>query len=170
MAAEQAPVPERRSISAGREFARRFANLLHELRLQPGIQRKAEVLLDEFADAHPNLRASYLSRDVDESYFSDGACGWEAGARPKLQAMAIEGETLFEFLAFSQGLRMHATPLQTVMHVEELWLEPAPQQPFVLRCCLYHSFPATTLLCASTGESQEALHNFLVRLKYLRGF
>ena len=123
-----------------REFGRRFRNLLCELRLQPGIHQRIETLLTEFTEAHPNLRASYLSRDVDDSYFSDGSCGWEASARPKLQGIAIEGETLYEFLAFANGLRMHATPLNTIMNVEELWLEPAADQPFVLRACLFHSF------------------------------
>ena len=159
-----------REHAAGREFVRRFRNLLCELRMQPGIHQRAETLLTEFAEAHPNLRASYLSRDVDESYFSDGSCGWEANARPKLQGLAIEGETLFEFLAFSNGLRMHATPLNTIMNVEELWLEPAPEQPFVFRACLFHSFPATTILTALHPESQESAIAFLQRLKYLRGF
>ncbi len=155
---------------ASRDFARRFTNLTDELRLQPGIRQRIETLLGEFADAHPNLRAWYLARDVDESYFADGACGWEAAARPKLQGLAIEGEHLFEFLAFANGLRMHTTPLNTIMNVEELWLETAPDQPFVLRVCLYHSFPATTMLYAPSGEAQESAVAFLSRLKYLRGF
>ncbi len=159
-----------RECVAGREFTRKFRNLLCELRMQPGIHQRAETLLTEFAEAHPNLRASYLSRDVDESYFSDGSCGWEANARPRLQGIAIEGESLFEFLAFANGLRMHATPLNTIMNVEELWLEPAPDQPFVFRACLFHSFPATTILYALHPDSQESAVAFLQRLKYLRGF
>lgn len=156
--------------TAAREFVRRFTNLLQELRLQMGIQQRIETILNEFAQAHPNVRASYLSRDVDESYFSDGACGWEAVARPKLQGLAIEGENLFEFLAFAHGLRTHVTPLNTIMNIEEMWLEPAPAQPFVLRASCYHSFPATTLLYAPNGDTQEAALAFLQRLKYLRGF
>ncbi len=159
-----------REPGAARDFGRRFRNLLCELRLQPGIHQRIETLLTEFAEAHPNVRASYLSRDVDESYFSDGSCGWEASARPKLQGIAIEGETLYEFLAFANGLRMHATPLNTIMNVEELWLEPAADQPFVLRACLFHSFPATTILYAPHPDTQEAAIGFLQRLKYLRGF
>lgn len=161
---------ERSTTTAGREFARKYGNLLCELRLQAGIHQRIEKLLAEFAEAHPNVRASYISRDVDESYFSDGSCGWEAAARPKLQGLAIEGEHLFEFLAFANGARMHTTPLSSVMNVEELWMEAAPDQPFVLRVCLYHSFPATTILYAPTGDSQDAAVSFLRRLKYLRGF
>ncbi len=156
--------------TAGGEFVRKFTNLLMELRLQTGIQRRSETLLKEFADAHPNLRASYISREVDATYFADGTYGWEAASRAQLQGLAIEGENLFEFLAFSNGLRMHATPLNTVVHVEEVWMEHAPDQPFNFRACLFHSYPATTMLCASTGEGQNLAHDFLVRLKYLRGF
>lgn len=156
--------------NAGKEFARRFANLLCELRLQTGIHKRIETILRDFAEEHPNVRASYIARSVEESYFSDGACGWEAAARPKLQGLAIENEHLFEFLAFAHGLRMHTTPLNTIMNVEELWLETAPEHPFVLRVCLYHSFPATTILLAPDGESQDAALSFLRRLKYLRGF
>ncbi len=161
---------DKRPTSAGKEFARRFHNLLYELRLQVGIQQRIERILNEFAEVHPNLRGSYLSRSVDESYFSDGSCGWEAAARPKLQGLAIEGDKLFEFLAFAHGIRIHTTPLETIMNVEEIWLETAPEQPFLLRVCLYHSFPATTILYAPDGESQEAALAFLERLKYLRGF
>jgi hypothetical protein len=157
-------------MTAGREFARRFTNTLCELRLPTGIHQRTERLLSEFAEEHPNLRGSYISRAVDESYFSDGSCGWEAVARPKLQGIAIEGENLFEFLAFANGLRSHTTPLNSIMNIEELWLETAPEQPFTLRVCLYHSFPATTILYAPDGETQEAAVSFLRRLKYLRGF
>jgi len=159
-----------RERQAGREFVRRFRNLLCELRLQTGIHQRTETLLSEFAEAHPNVRASYLSRDVDESYFSDGSCGWEAAARPKLQGLAIAGENIFEFLAFANGLRIHTTPFNTIMNVEETWLEPAAEQPFVLRVCLFHSFPATTILYAPRPDTQEAALVFLQRFKYLRGF
>lgn len=167
---KRASVDGERERAAGREFVRRFSNLLCELRLQPGIHKRIETILGEFADAHPNVRASYLSRDVDELYFSDGVCGWEANARPKLQGIAIEGENLFEFLAFSNGLRTHTTPISTIMNVEELWLEAAAEQPFVLRACLFHSFPATTILYAPRPDTQDAATAFLQRLKYLRGF
>lgn len=161
---------ERQTTAPGKEFVRRFTNMLCELRLQTGIQQRIEKLLSEFGEEHPNLRGSYLSRHVDPSYFSDGACGWEAEAKPKLQGMAIEGENLFEFLAFSNGIRTHTTPISTIMNVEELWLETAPDQPFNLRICLYHSFPATTILYAPDGDSQDAAIGFVHRLKYLRGF
>lgn len=162
--------PPKAGVVAGREFARRFSNLLVELGLQTGIRRRTEEIVAEFADEHPNIRAFYISRDVDETYFSDGSCGWEAGSRPKLQGIAIENDKMYEFLAFSQGLRTHCTPLETIMNVEELWLETTPSQPFVLRICMYHSFPATTILYAPDGESQDAAVSFLRRLKYLRGF
>lgn len=161
---------ERQGVSPGKEFARKYNNYLCELRLQTGIHQRIEKIVTEFSEEHPNVRASYVSRHVDESYFSDGACGWEAAARPKLQGLALEGEHLFEFLAFANGLRTHVTPLQTIMNVEELWMETAPEQPFMLRICLYHSFPATTILTAPDGESQDAAVAFLRRLKYLRGF
>jgi hypothetical protein len=171
MAAEQsAGIAHETKTTAAREFARRYSNLLCELRLQTGIRQRIETLLTEFVEAHPHLRASYISRDVDESYFSDGSCGWEAAARPKLQGLAIEGENLFEFLAFTNGLRTHTTPLNSIMNVEELWLETSPDQPFMLRVCLYHSFPATTLLYAPTGETQDCARVFVQKLKYLRGF
>lgn len=156
--------------TVAREFVRRFRNRLPELQLSSGIHQRIEGILEEFAQAHPNLRGSYLSHEVDPSYFSDGAYGWEAVSRPSLQGLAIEGENLFEFLAFANGFRMHATPLETVINVEEVWLEPAPNKPFILRVCLYHSFPATTLLYATSGEMQEAATSFVGRLKYLRGF
>ncbi|HLI47656.1 MAG TPA: hypothetical protein VKV18_03040 [Chthonomonas sp.] len=151
-------------------FVHRFKNGLYELQLSPGIFRRIEGLLEEFAQSHPNLRGSYLSHEVDPSYFSDGAYGWEAVHRPRLQGLAIEGETLFEFLAFASGFRMHATPLESIVNIEELWMEPAPDKPFILRVCIYHSFPAATLLYAPTGETQEAAAAFVSRLKYLRGF
>lgn len=161
---------ENAPMTAGRDFARRFTNYLCELRLQRGIHQRIERLLGDFAEEHPNVRASYLSRFVDESYFHDGACGWEANARPKLHGLAIEGENMYEFLAFANGFRTHCTPLNSIMNVEELWLETAPEQPFMLRICFYHSFPATTILYAPDGECQENAVSFVRRLKYLRGF
>ena len=161
---------DKRCTTASWEFARRYSNLLCELRLKTGIKHRIETILTEFVEIHPDLRASYVSRDVDESYFSDGSCGWEAAARPKLHGLAIEGENMYEFLAFSNGLRTHCTPLTSIMNIEELWLETAPDQPFVLRISLYHSYPATTVLYAPTGETQDAARAFLQRLKYARGF
>lgn len=163
-------ITEKTPTTAGSEFARRFTNYLCELRLPTGIQKRIERLMGDFAAEHPNLRASYISRSVDESYFNDGSCGWEAAARPKLQGLAIEGENLYEFLAFANGFRTHCTPLTSIMNVEELWLETAPEQPFTLRIFFYHSFPATTILYAPDGESQEAAVSFVQRMKYLRGF
>jgi hypothetical protein len=168
-ARERIETLEKTPLTAGREFARRFTNTLCELRLPTGIHQRIERLIGEFAEEHPNLRASYISRSVDESYFNDGSCGWEATARPKLQGVAVEGENLYEFLAFANGFRSHSTPLSTVMNIEELWLETAPEQPFTLRVCFYHSFPATTILYAPDGESQEAAVSFIRRVKYLRG-
>jgi hypothetical protein len=161
---------DRQAGSPGKDFTRRFTNMLCELRLQRGIQNRIEKLMNEFSDMHPNLRGSYLSRHVDSSYFIDGSCGWEADARPKLQGLAIEGENMFEFIAFSNGVRIHTTPLSTIMNIEELWLETAPDQPFTLRICMYHSFPATTILFAPDGDSQDAAVAFAHRLRYLRGF
>lgn len=60
---------EKRATTAGREFIRRFSNLLCELRLQPGIHQRIERLLEAFAEEHPNVRASYLARTVDENLF-----------------------------------------------------------------------------------------------------
>lgn len=168
MAAER--VYERRADAAGREFADKFCNMLCELRLQPGTHARIVRTLNEFAEEHPRIRAGYLSREVDESYFSDGACGWEASARPRLQGVALEEGKLFEFLAFSNGLQVHSTSLDAVVDIEELWLEIAPDQPFAMRVTLYHSFPATTVLVASEADGQEAASSFVRRLKYLRGF
>ena len=159
-----------RAVTAGRDFARRYANTLYELQLQRGIHNRIELLLNEFAEAHPNLRATYLSRYVDESYFSDGSWGWEAAARPKLHGLAVDGENLFEFLAFAGGVRAHSAPLDTIVNVEETWLEPAPEQPFVFRVFFHHNFPATTILYAPDGDSQDAAVAFARRIKYLRGF
>lgn len=172
MTAEMIPTQsgERTPGATGKDFARRFTNLLCELRLQPGIQNRIDMLLGEFADEHPSLRASYLSRHVDPSYFADGDCGPEAETKPKLQGLALDGEHLFEFIAFTNGLRIHTTPLSTIMNVEELWLEAAPNEPFMLRICFYHNFPATTILTAPDGDTQDAAVAFVHRLKYLRGF
>lgn len=159
-----------RPVTAAQDFAKKFTRQLDELTLSPGIRLRMERLLVDFSDTHPNLRASYISRSVDESYFSDGECGWEASARPQLHGLAIEGTTLFEFIAFTNGFRQHSTPIETVINIEELWLEPLPEQPFVLRVSLYHSFPATTILYAPTGETQDTAMAFAARLKYLRGW
>ncbi len=161
---------DRQPVSAGKDFARRYSNMLCELRMQPGIQNRIERLMAEFAEEHPNVRGSYLSRHVDPTYFSDGSCGWEAEARPKLQGLAIEGENLFEFIAFTNGIRLHTTPISTIMNVEEVWLEAAPEEPFACRICLYHSFPANTILTAPDADSQDSAAVFLQRLRYLRGF
>ncbi len=160
---------DKKPTAGGKEFARKFCNLLCELRLPTGIHQRTERILTEFSEEHANLRASYVSRDVDESYFSDGACGWEAAARPKLQGIALDGGILYEFLAFGNGLRVHTTPMETIMNVEETWIETGPDQPFTLRICLYHSFPATTILYAPEGDGQDAAMAFLSRLKYLKG-
>ena len=161
---------ERQPVAPGKDFARRFTNMLCELRLQPGITNRIEKLMSEFADEHPNLRGTYMSRHVDPTYFSDGSYGWEADAKPKLQGLALEGENLFEFIAFTNGMRFHTTPLQTIMNIEEVWLESAPDEPFLFRVCLHHSFPATTILTAPEGDSQDAAVAFIQRLRYLRGF
>ncbi|HLJ54340.1 MAG TPA: hypothetical protein VKT77_04820 [Chthonomonadaceae bacterium] len=160
---------ERATANAGRDFARRFTNMLCELRLQIGIQNRIERIMNDFAEEHPNVRGAYLSRNVDASYFSDGAYGWEADSKPKLQGIAIEGENLFEFIAFTNGIRIHTTPLTSIMNVEELWLETAPDAPFTFRVCMFHSFPATTILVAPDGDSQDAAVAFVQRIKYLRG-
>jgi hypothetical protein len=144
--------------------------MAHELQLQPGILSRIEIVLDVFAAEHPAVRAAYVSRDVDPSYFDDGVFGWEAAARPKLQGLAIESEVLFEFLAFANGIQTQATPIESILNVEELWMEIDTEQPFVFRGCLYHSFPATTILAAQDREGQEEAASFLRRLKYLRGF
>ena len=170
MGAERLTTTDRAAANTGQEFVRRFTNLLCELRLTPGIHKRSERILADFAAEHPNLRAAYVSRHVDESYFSDGSCGWQASAGPKLQGIAADENHLYEFLAFAHGLRMHTTPLSTVMNIEELWLESSPKEPFTFRAIFYHSFPATTLIYAPDGESQEAAVSFLRRLKYLRGF
>ncbi|HLK55659.1 MAG TPA: hypothetical protein VKU00_03795 [Chthonomonadaceae bacterium] len=161
---------EKMGASLGREFTRKFTNTLCELRLSMGIAQRIEKLLEEFAEEHPSPRGTYISRNVDDSYFNDGSCGWEATAKPKLHGLVLESDKIYEFLAFANGLRTYVSPLETVMNIEELWLEPGPNQPFILRACLFHSFPATTILYAPDGESQDAAVAFLRRVKYLRGF
>jgi hypothetical protein len=158
------------TTTAGREFARRFNNILCELQLQPGIQRRIENLLGEFAEEHPNLRASYVSREVDESYFPVDEFPPEVLARPRLHGIAVEGEQMFEFVAFAHGLRRDTVSLNSIAHIQETWLEPKVDEPFVLRVTLYHNFPAATVLLATTGEAQDAVQDFLSRLKYLRGW
>lgn len=156
--------------TAGGAFARRFTNLLCELQLQTGIHHRAELLLEKFAMEHPNLRASYLSREVDDCYFEDPEIPEEARTRPRLQGLAIENDALFEFIAFARGLRCDTVALPSVVNIEETWIETKPDQPFFLRIKLHHSFPASTVLVASTGEGQDAAQEFVGRLRYLRGW
>ncbi len=170
MATEISSEAQERSRSDGREFSRRFCNLLCELQLHTGIHRRIENLIQHFVEDHPNLRTTYISRSVDPTYFEDGVCGWEAASRPQLQGLVVAGNNLHEFLAFSHGFRSHVTPLGLVVDIEETWLEPEPAQPFLYRACLYHQFPATTILYAPDGEMQDAATRFVQTLKYLRGF
>lgn len=156
--------------SAGREFARRFNNTLVELQLQTGIHRRIENILNDWSAEHPNLRGSYISREVDASYFADPECPPEAISRPKLHGIAIDGEKMFEFVAFAQGLRQDVVDLRSVVHVQETWLEPKPDEPFIYRVALFHTFPATTVLLATTGEQQDSVQEFVARLKYLKGW
>jgi hypothetical protein len=154
----------------GREFARRFVNLLSELQLQQGIYRRIENLMGDWATEHPNLRASYLSREVDASYFEGDDCPPEAASRPRMQAIAVEGERMYEFVAFAHGFRRDVAELDSIVHIQETWLEPKPEEPFTLRVALYHTFPATTVLMASTGEQCDLIQDFLTRVKYLKGW
>jgi len=154
----------------GKAFARRFCNLLCELQLQPGIYRRIERIIQDFGMDKPLLRAVYLSRSVDPSYFAEEAYGTTAADRPQLQALVIEGRNLYEFLAFAQGFRSHVTSISTIVNIEETWLEPEPSQPFVFRACLYHSFPAATILYAPDGDLQEYATQFLDSMKSVRGF
>lgn len=154
----------------GREFARKFSNTLVELQLQAGIHRRIENLVNDWAAAHPNLRASYLSREVDASYFQSDDCPPEALSRPKLQAIAVEGDRMYEFVAFTNGFRRDITQIESIVHLQETWLEPKPDEPFVLRVAIYHAFPAATILLATTGEQQDLIQDFLTRLKYLKGW
>ncbi len=156
--------------TAGAEFARRFSNALIELRLGPGIHHRIERLMREFSEIHPHLRGSYLSRTPDPKYFEDGTFGWEANARPKLHALAISGDHLHEFMAFAGGFRKSATPLETLLSVEETWIETASDAPFVYSAAFTHSFPSVTTLYAPDPEGQEAAAGFVDRIKYLRGW
>ncbi len=172
MSAEAVPTGgsrESRQVE-GKAFARRFCNLLCELQLQPGIYRRIERIVQDFGIERPALRAVYISRYVDPTYFSEEAYGAEAAAHPQLQALVIEGRNLYEFLAFAQGFRCHTTPISTIVNIEETWLEPEPSQPFLFRACLYHSFPAATILYAPDGDLQEYAMQFLDSLKNVRGF
>ncbi len=172
MSAELAPSGggrESRQVE-GKAFARRFCNLLCELQLQPGIYRRIERIIQDFGIDKPLLRAVYLSRSVDPSYFSDGSYGEAAAERPQLQALVIEGRNLYEFIAFSQGFRSYTTQISAIVNIEETWFEPEPSQPFVFRACLYHSFPAATILYAPDGDLQEYAMQFLDSMKRIRGF
>ena len=77
------------SFSPGREFARRFTNTLVELQLQAGIHRRIENFLNDWSAEHPNLRASYVSREVDAAYFQSEEFPPEALSRPKLHGIAV---------------------------------------------------------------------------------
>jgi len=158
------------TTTAGREFTRRFNNTLVELQLQTGIHRRIENLLNDFAQEHPNLRASYISREVDEGYFQTGQLPPEAMERPRLQGIAVDGERIFEFIAFAHGLWRDAADLRSIVQISETWLEPKPDQPFILRVLLLYNFQAATILYASTGEGQDQVQEFVARLKYLRGW
>lgn len=156
--------------TAGREFARKFKNKLCELHLQQGIHKRIELILDQFAEEHPNLRAQYTSREVDESYFQSGLLPAEAFDKPKLQGIAVDGDRAYEFVAFRHGVRVDVSELRSLVHIEETWLEPKPEEPFQYRVVLYHSFQAATVLKASTGEAQDAAQDFIGRVRYLRGW
>jgi hypothetical protein len=156
--------------TAGREFSRKISNSLYELQLQTGIHQRIESLISDFADEHPNLRASYFSREVDEAYFPSTEYSPEVLARPSMQALAVEGNQLYEFILFAQGFRRDIVELNSIMHIQEIWLEPDPARPFLLRVSLFHNFSARTILLASTGEGQDAIQEFIARLRYLRGW
>jgi len=156
--------------TAGREFARKYTNTTTELQLQEGIYRRIDTILNDFADEHPNLRASIVLREVDESYFPSPQYPVEALTRPSLQGIAIDTSTIFEFVAFSHGLRCDVVELNSIVHIQEQWLEPKPEEPFILRTTITHNFPAITVIRASTGESQDAVREFIARLRYLRGW
>ena len=156
--------------AVGRDFVRRFTNVLPELQLQAGIARRIENLLNDWSAEHGNLRGTYISREVDASYFQDRDMPPEALARPKLHALAIDGEHLFEFVAFAHGLRRDVVDLRSIAQIQETWLEPKPEDPFIYRVLLYHNFPAATVMLATTGETQDSAQEFVARLKYLRGW
>ncbi len=156
--------------TSGREFARRYTNTLVELQLQTGIHRRIENLLNDWSAEHPNLRASYISREVDASYFQDDDCPPQALSRPKLQGIAVEGDRMYEFVAFAHGLRRDVAQLDSIIHIQETWLESKPDEPFTLRAALYHTFPATTVILGTTGEQTDMIQDFLTRVKYLKGW
>jgi len=154
----------------GREFARKFNNTLVELQLQTGIHRRIENLMNDWAAEHPNLRASYISREVDAGYFQGEDSPPEALSRPKMQGIAVEGDRMYEFVAFAQGMRRDVAQLESIVHIQETWLEPKADEPFVLKVVLYHTFPAATVLLGSTGDQQDMIQDFLTRVKYLKGW
>lgn len=158
------------TTTAGAEFARRFNNVLCELQLQTGIYRRIEHLMNVFGQEHPNLRASYISREVDESYLQGPEYPIEALTRPRMQGLAVEGDCIYEFIAFHHGFRRDVVELHSICHIQETWLEPKPEEPFVLRVHIYHDVSAATVLLATTGEAQDAVQEFLTRVKYLRGW
>jgi hypothetical protein len=156
--------------TAGKEFARKFTNALPDLQLHTAIHRRIEDMLEDWASEHPNLRGSFIGREVDPAYFQtiDGAR--EAAGRPKLQGLAIEGETLFEFVAFAHGIRKDATELSSIVQLSETWVEAKADEPFTYRVELIHNFGAATILMATKCEGQDLAQEFVGRFKYLRGF
>jgi hypothetical protein len=158
------------SNSAGREFARKFTNILPELQLQMSIHRRIEDMLEDWAAEHPNLRGSYFGREVDAAYFAEMEGAPDAIARPKLQGLAIEGESLYEFIAFAHGLRRDVVELGSIVHLQETWVETRPEEPFAYRVVLGHTFGAATILTASKGDAQDSAQEFVSRFKYLRGW
>ena len=156
--------------TAGREFARKFSNILPELQLQTAIHRRIEDLLQDWGSEHPNLRGTYFGREVDPAYFSDVDNAPEAVSRPKLQGIAIEGEALHEFIAFAHGIRRDVVELGSIVHLQETWVETKPDEPFYYRVVLGHAFGASTILLAPKGEAQDAAQEFVGRFKYLRGW
>lgn len=156
--------------SAGREFARKFTNILPELQLQTSIHRRIEDILQDWSDAHPNLRGSYFGRDVDAAYFQGLDCAPDAATRPKLHGLAIGGEELFEFVAFAHGLRKDIVDLSSIVQLQETWIETKPEEPFVYKVQFLHAFGAATIIVAPTGEAQDAAQEFVGRFKYLRGW
>ena len=156
--------------TAGGEFARRFLGMMDRLKLTPGIHYRAERLMKEFGENNAHLRGHYLSRSADPRYFADGEFGWEAAARPQLHGLAISGDQLYEFVAFANGFRRHVTPLDTVIGIDEIWLETAPNEPFAYQASLTHSFPSVTGLYALESDSQESALDFIERVKYLKGW
>ncbi len=154
----------------GREFVRRLTNMLCELQLQQGIHRRIETIANDFAVEHPNMRAMYVSREVDDCYFEDPLLPPIAAARPRMHAIAIDREQLYEFVVFAHGLRMDVVALDSIVSIEETWLEPSPETPFVFRVVLTHAPSGSTVLLATTGDAQDATRDFVSRLKYLKGW